>query len=330
MALVTLAAPAGAVGSVSTVSPRPMAMGGAFMAVEDGLAAMAWNPGAFTPPLCRRRADFRFHLNALGAPAIARETGLLTGVETREFADLPAAERMSVALGSAVKSVTFRRGGFACGALFLEEHLDPRGLMESKGLADAGDLLSAYYSSFCVAFRLDPGVSIGFAQTVFARLDDGERQLGIGRSYGALLRPNEWMTVGLAYFDLPRDFEDYRREVEGVGPRTMNAGVAVSPAENIVLCFDLRDLAEKHADTSLEPRVGLEWDLWGNAALRLGAYREQGGRADVLTAGIGAIPMPGCGGGGGIRSGDAFVLNYAVLLSTDTGPRHLLSVVLHL
>ena len=328
--VLSLPATALAVGSVSTVSPRPLAMGGAFMAVEDELAAIAWNPGALAPPQCHRRGDFRFHINALGAPAIARETGLLTGVETAEFASLPAAERMSIAVGGVLKSLTFRRGGLACGALMLEEHLDPRGLAESKGLADAGDLLDGYYSSFCIAFRLAPRVSIGIAETVYAGYEGSERRFGIGRSYGALLKPNDKITVGLTYFDMPRGFAGYRRGVEAIAPRTMNAGLAYRPLEGLTICLDLRDLAEKHADTAFEPRAGLEWNLWGRAALRLGAYREEGGDVDVLTAGLGAIPMPGCRRGDGARSNDAFVLSYAVLLSAREGPRHLLSVVLHL
>ena len=229
------------------------------------------------------------------------------------------------------RPLTFRRRGFACGVLFLEEHLDPCGLAESKGLADAAHLLNAYYSSFCVVFRLDPRVSIGLSETIFAHLDDdGERHFGIGRSYGAVLKPNDEVTVGLAYFDLPPEFTTHRREIEGIAPRTMNAGLAYRPIESLLLSFDLRDLAEKHAGTAFQPRAGLEWNLWGKAALRAGAYREEGGNGDVLTAGLGAIAMPGCGGGDRVRSSDAFVLNYAVLLSARTGPRHLLSVVLHL
>ena len=141
-----------AVGSVSTASPRPMGMGGAFMAVEDEFAAIVWNPGGFATEGCRKGGDFRFHANALGAPAIVRETGLLTGVETSEFSALSPGERMTIAVGSVLKSLAYRRGGFACGVLFLEEHLDPVGLTESKGLADAADLLGAYYSTFCIAF----------------------------------------------------------------------------------------------------------------------------------------------------------------------------------
>ena len=114
-------ADAAAVGSVSTVSPRPLAMGGAFLAVEDEAAAIAWNPAAFSPRACSRGGGFRFHVNVLGAPAIARETGLLTGVESELFKSLPDAERLGVALGGIVKSASYARPGFAAGVLLLEE-----------------------------------------------------------------------------------------------------------------------------------------------------------------------------------------------------------------
>ncbi len=305
-------------------------MGGAFMAVDDELAAVAWNPAGLVPPRCRRGGNLRIHLNVLGAPAIARETGLLTGVLSEEFDRLPGFEKAAIAVGSLVKGVSFRRGGLALGALFLEEHLDPRALAESKGLADASDLLAAYYSSVGVVFRLDPRVSIGAAETFFAGLDEGgKRRFGVGRAYGAILRPNDVMSVGFTYFGVPSGFADYRLGIEGLGAQTMNAGLAYRPSDSVLLTFDLRDLAEKHTATALSPRAGFEWDLWGRVAVRAGAYLEDGGESRVLTVGLGAIPMTACWGGGASAPTDAFVLNYAALLSDREGPRHLLSAVLH-
>jgi hypothetical protein len=270
------------------------------------------------------------HANILGAPAIIRETGILTGVHKEPFADLSGLEKLSVALGGAVKAVTVRREGLCAGVLMLEERLDPAALAESKGLADAGDLLEAYYTSFAVVFRLAPTVSIGATGTLFAGWTaSGERLFESGRAYGALLRPNERVSVGLAYFDFPRALSDYRRALEGLAPRTMNAGVVYRPTNYTLLSFDLRDLAEKHQDTALAPRVGFEWNLWGRAALRAGWFREENDGSDVITLGVGGIPMVGCPAGEESLRSDAFVLNYAVLVSVGQGPRHLLSANLH-
>lgn len=319
-----------AVGSVSTVSPRAIAMGGAFMAVDDELSAVAWNPAGFVPPPCRRRGTLRVHLNILGAPAIAAETGLLTGILSDEFDRLPGAEKAWIAVGSLVKGVSFRRGGFAVGVLLLEEHLDPVKLAESKGLADASDLLESYYSSAGVVFRLAPRVSIGAAETLFVGTDEnGRRRFGVGRAYGAILRPNDAVAVGFAYYDFPAEFAGYRRGLEGLAARTMNAGISYRPAESVLLTFDLRDLAEEHSTTALSPHAGVEWNLWGRGAVRAGAFLEDGVDSRVLTVGVGAIPMTGCWVGGGGSRSDAFVLNYAVLLSRREGPRHLLSATLH-
>ena len=318
------------VGSVSTVAPRALAMGGAFMAVDDEQSAVAWNPAGFVPPRCRRGGNLRVHLNVLGAPAIARETGLLTGVRSEEFDRLGGLEQTAIALGSLVKGASFRRGGLAIGVLLLEERLDPDALAESKGLADASDLLSGYYSSVGVVFRLDPRVSIGMAETVFAGLDEaGERRFGAGRAYGAILRPNDEVSVGFTYFSVPADFARYRLGVEGLAGQTMNAGLAYRPSSSLLLTFDLRDLAEKHAETGLSPHAGFEWDLWGRAAVRGGAFLEDGGDSRVLTVGLGAIPMAACWSGAASAPSDAFVLNYAALLTDGEGPRHLLSAILH-
>jgi hypothetical protein len=328
-----LPAQAGAVGSVSTVSPRSLAMGGAFLAVEDEVSAAAWNPAGLMPPQCGHGTNVRFHLNVLGAPAIARETGLLTGVESDEFARLSAAEKVAIAVGSVLKAATIRRGSFAVGVMLLEEQLDPRKLEESRGLADAGDLLDAYYSSVSAAFRLAPRVSIGLSASLFAGRDaSGDREVGFGRVYGALLRPNDAVRVGLTYFDVPADFAGYRLALEGFAPRTMNAGISYRPIPALLATFDLRDLAEIHEGTALSPRAGLEWNLAGRAALRCGALREEAGAPPVVAFGLGAIPMIDClegaEGADAVR-GDAFVMNYAALLREGRSPRYLLSVVLH-
>ncbi len=97
----------------------------------------------------------------------------------------------------------------------------------------------------------------------------------------------------------------------------------------MLITFDLRDLSEKHPETSLEPRVGFEWNLWGRGALRAGAYREDAGETSVLTLGMGSIPASACVRSGRTPGGDAFVLNYTVLLTQEGAPRHLLSVLLH-
>lgn len=305
-------------------------MGGAFMAVDDEQSAVAWNPAGFVPPPCGRGGKLRVHLNVLGAPAIVRETGLLTGVPSEEFDRLGDLEKVAIAVGSVVKGASFRRGGLAVGVLLLEERLDPDALAESKGLADASDLLAGYYSSLGVVFRLDPRVSIGAAETLFTGLDEeGGRRFGVGRAYGAILRPNDSVSVGFTYFSVPSEFAEYRLGVEGLATQTMNAGLAYRPSPSVLLTFDLRDLAEKRTATALSPHAGIEWDLWGRAAVRGGAFLEDGGDSRVLTVGLGAIPMAACWSGAATAPSDSFVLNYAVLLTEGEGPRHLLSAILH-
>jgi len=328
VALAACAPPvAEAAGSVSTVAPRPMAMGGAFLAVEDEVAAMAWNPAALTVARCSRKFNVRVHANILGAPAIVGETGILDGVHSDPYRGLPWGEKLAVAVGSLVKAVTVNRGGVTFGLLLLEERLDPEVLARSRGIADAGDLLDGHYSSLAFVFRPAATVSLGASATVLADWDEsGERLYGAARAYGALLHPNDSVTVGLTYFDFSPRFGDYRRAIEGIAPRTINAGIVYRTGGSLLLTADLRDLAERYSETSLEPRVGVEWSLWGRAALRAGAYREDGADPIVLTLGAGSIPMPACWRGRETPGADTFVLNYGVLLSDGVAPRHLLSV----
>ena len=316
-----------AAGSVSTVAPRPMAMGGAFLGVEDEVAAMAWNPAALTVAQCSRGLNLRVHANVLGAPAVLGETGVLRGVHTEPYGSLPGAEKLVVAAGSLFKAVTASRGGITVGLLLLEEQLDPEILAESKGLSDASHLLDGYYSSLTLVFRPASTVSLGASATVLTAWDDiGERLYGAARAYGALLHPNDRVTVGLTYFDFSPGFGYYRRAIEGIAPRTMNAGITYRAGDLLLLTADLRDLAERHPCTALEPRVGAELNLWGRAALRAGAFREDGEGPFVVTFGVGSIPMPACWRGRETPGTDTFVLNYGALVRGGVAPRHLLSV----
>ncbi|MBN2566054.1 MAG: hypothetical protein JXB46_10130 [Candidatus Eisenbacteria bacterium] len=318
------------VGSVSTVSPRPMGMGGAFMAVEDDQAAMAWNPAGLIRPDCTAGTKASVHINILGAFSIAGETGLLSGTEAEPFGSLSGFEKLTVVLGSVFKSVSIRSGGAAFGVLMLEEQLDPSGLSRSRGLADASYLLGAYYTTMAFAFQLAPSVSIGLSETILSGWEGPrDRRTGTGHAYGVILRPNELVTVGLTYSDLPEGFRDYRLGVEGLSAGTTNAGLAYRPVPRVLMTLDLRDLTERQANTAVEPRAGMEVNLWGKGALRAGAFRENGGRTDVLTLGFGAIPMNTCLGRSVELAGDAFVVNYALLIREEGGPRHLLSAILH-
>ena len=68
---------------------------------------------------------------------------------------------------------------------------------------------------------------------------------------------------------------------------------------------------------------------WEVGTITAGAYREDAGKTNVLTLGIGAIPVSACPRSARTPGGDTFILNYAVLLEQGGSPRHLLSVMMH-
>ena len=296
------AAPCNRYRTVNTVSPRPLAMGGAFISVRGHLGALNWNPAAFILSDEELTHRLRIYIN----PII---TTVLLYDEHRDVGDILAA------LGTAVKAITYSHRWAELGLLLWEEPLsDP--LASTNGRFFRSDrILEHHWHTLGLRIRLAPTVSLGCSGNLYKIQDrDGYSTLAGGANYGVLLRPVRRMEVGLAYFDFPAGLEDLRLDLEGLRDESVNGSVSLHPDASTIVALGLRDAAEGDKIGWDKFRFGFERTFRDMVAVRFGYFQSRRGQNDVFSFGL-AIKHRGGG-----RTGLSFLglkdleASYALLL----------------
>jgi hypothetical protein len=260
--------------TISTTSPRPLAMGGAFISVRDDLDALSWNPASFILSDKELTHRFRIYFN----PII---TTILLYDDHRDMGDILAA------LGAAVKALTYSHRWAEIGLLLWEEPLlDP--LSSPNGRFFRSDrILEHHRHTLGLRIRLAPSVSLGCTGNLYKIQDhEGHSTLAGGANYGVLLRPVRRMEVGLAYFDFPSSLSDRRIDLEGIADESVNGSVSLHPDGCTIIAMGLRDAAEGDKIGWDKFRFGFERTFWNIMALQVGYFQSRQGRNDVYSFGF--------------------------------------------
>jgi len=305
--------------TINTVSPRPLAMGGAFISVRGHLGALSWNPAAFVLSDKELTHRIRIHLNPIITSALLYD-------EHRDVGDILAA------LGTAVRAITYSHRWAEIGLLLWEEPLlDP--LNAPNGRFFRSDrILEHHWHTLGLRIRLAPTVSLGCSGNLYKIQDrDGHSTLAGGANYGVLLRPVSRMEVGLAYFDFPSGLEDLRLDLEGLRDESINGSVSLHPDASTIVAVDLRDAAEGDKIGWDKFRFGIERTFRDLVALRFGYFQSRQGQNDVYSFGL-ALQRRDSGNSGlsplGLKNISA---SYTLLMEEGTDARmrwHLLSLLL--
>ncbi len=260
--------------TISTTSPRPLAMGGAFISVRDDLSALSWNPAAFIISDKELTHQFRITFNPIIATALLYD-------DHRDVGDIIAA------LGAAIKAITYSHRWAEVGLLLWEEPLfDPRSSPNGRFL-QSKRILEHNRHSLGLRIRLAPTVSLGCTANLYKIQDrEGHSTLAGGGNYGVLLRPARHLEVGLAYFDFPSGLEDLRLDFEGLQDESVNAGVSLHPDDHTIVAVGLRDAAEGDKIGWDKFRFGVERTFMNLAALRFGYFQSRRGQNDVYSFGL--------------------------------------------
>lgn len=261
----------------STVKCRPLAMGGAFSAVNDNLAAFSYNPATFKQ--YRAKKDFRltFFLNPLGS---------FVSFFEQDASD--SWEGIGKSLGFLFKSITFSSRYLEGGLFFAEEAVQNYRFNEREKFFSSQGFWDNFSHRIGLRLALAQQVAIGMATTFyFSRALEGE-QWRIGNSYGVLLNPDQKYSVGVFYIAFPEDFARMRTELERLVNDTVNIGLAYQPLEKTTLALDIRNINSEDNINSREIHVGAEQLLGSVLALRAGYFRERR-QKHVISGGIGLL-----------------------------------------
>ena len=317
--------------TINSMIARPLAMGGAYVAVQDELAASLYNPANLGGVDHGSGRGVRIFLNPL-TPAIA----LADPTSFFHARRLSIGQALSVA-GLLIKGFTVRAGPFDFGGIIGEQSTRFDRLPRAKGF-EAENYLDNQYSILAVRMRVAERVSVGASIGLYyQRLAEADREWKIQASYGVTLTPGRKLLVGVSYITLPSDLDgSYRDHPERLVNGSVNLGISLKPWTHTVLSFDVHNLADDREEMVREPHIGIEQAFLSLVALRVGAFRKNDRSQIAWTAGLGLIEARQLFSPNRRSSqpGSSWVVNYGVVFEKDDleGSRyiHALSLVVAL
>ena len=268
--------------TLSTAWARPLAMGGAFMAVEDHLPALLYNPANFSlyrDPTVRR---FTMFFNPMGFAAAVRRSEELHGHET--FGK----EELATALELLIRGVGYSTQAFSFAALFGEE-APLQQVSERDRWLSASHYAANQYSLLAGSAHFADRVAIGASVGLYYMDGVPGRRWKIGSSYGVTLRSSNNIRVGISYWSFPEDMRDYRAHPERIVNEAMNLGIAYSTPFGLLLSMDLRNLGEESRPPLRELHFGVEQNVVPWVALRGGFFQDRLEGHGVWNAGLALI-----------------------------------------
>jgi len=262
---------------------RPLAMGGAFTAIEDDIAAIAYNPAALSLYKVEKPARFTFFLNPV-SPVLAalNKDDLYTGEGST-------VDDALLTLGLLVKAATFSLGALHLAVVLGEEGLNlPVTVMRDEPVQLSG-FRQNHTHSFAGKVNLGGRVYLGGAANLFyeSRPDSPlQRHSGWGISYGVILKAEKGLMFGVSYVNMPDSLQSFRIPFERLVDEAVNVGISYRLFKGTLLSLDVRNLGEEQNMAVREFHFGVEQVFLSHVALRAGFYRLDSDR-NVFSAGIG-------------------------------------------
>ncbi len=259
--------------SISTIKARPLGMGGAFVSIEDDLAALDFNPAAFMLHSSLRANRFAVFMNPLGPALIAANWNQHAPWETL--------------LGWIVRGAAISIDRFRFGFLLGEEVLSNTDHLERSGFLDASGILEQKNSSVGISVALASRVSLGVAAELFQRLSEGKRIVRMGYRYGILFKARHSLNIGLCFIDFPNHYQEDRMPLERLADETLNIGISYVPVKQLALSLDFRNVSDDGKGAVREPHVGVEVTPWKHVTLRGGFFSQIGENSETYSVGFG-------------------------------------------
>ncbi len=273
--------------TTNTLVARPLAMGGAYVAVEDALAAGLYNPANAGGYRLERHARVQFFLNPL-APALAfSRPASFFDKEEKSLAQTLAT------LGLLLKGFTLRAGPFDLSALLGEQASSHALLPDTKW--ETTGYLNNHYSVLAMRMRLADRVNVGGSLGLYYLKPPGaqQRTWKVLASYGITLAPSRSVLLGVSYLTVPmRETTTQRDHPERIVDSSVNLGLSYRPHASTTVSFDLRNVVEDGGGmVRREPHLGFEYGLLSLLALRLGAFYKLEDEQAAISAGLGLLDL---------------------------------------
>ncbi len=293
--------------TINTSKARPLAMGGAFTAVVDVLAAMDFNPAAYYLAKDDDLPPVTLFLNPV-SPFVGgiHHDDLFSGSGSP-------VDDFLLGLSLVLKSMSFNFDAVQVGFNLSEEGLNlPEIFFENNPVRVDGFRQN---HSHTVVGRLELAKKVSMGAAVYflfgsSPLAPLKRVKDFGISYGILLRPEKGLNIGVSFVDPPDSLSQYRLPLERLVNESVNIGVSYELLfTRTLFSIDVRNLGEESNVAVRELHFGIEQVLLSHLALRAGYFKKVHGD-HVFSWGLGLLndSLLSSSAGEGSRN---FYLNYA-------------------
>ena len=266
-----------------TVKARPIALGGAFMAVPGGISSAMYNPATLSLERYRSDTQFSLYLNPLGAISMIHDYSAVD--QERPLTTL---DHIHMA-GTLIKGLAFSRPFFSSQLVLSEPLYSDDAMPESKDpdAISSKHILDSNFDVLMFNLKLADQISIGASMLMFTTMQNSEIEHTHGTAYGIYLRPYTTFSVGICFYDIPNHLADLFFKNTRIPDETINVGIRVTPIPSLSANLDIRNVSEEENDIIREVHSGLEWTLGKIASLRTGYYYEKEIKTHVYSAGLG-------------------------------------------
>lgn len=273
--------------TTNTMLARPLAMGGAYVAVEDALAAGLYNPANAGGYRLDPRTGFQLFLNPWSSTLAVSQASAFFEGEPKRMA------RGLATLGLVLKGFNLHAGPFDLSAI-LNEQASSSSLL-SENVRDVENYWNNQYNVLALRIRLADRVSVGGSLGLYYLKPSASmrRSWEVLASYGITLAPSHSVLLGVSYLTVPsREIGNQRDHPERMADGSINLGMSYRPFANTMLSFDLRNVVEDAGRmVRREPHLGFEHSPFSHMALRLGSFYKSEEEQIAVSCGIGLLDL---------------------------------------
>lgn len=270
--------------TVNYAKARPLAMGGAFTAVEGTFESIYYNPATFNLANVRDGIRVSGFINPFASISLYSyyqrdsEDGISNSNWARILKVLP-------------RALVISNPKLEFALLGYEELESRKDSHKNARFFEADSLFKHMVHSALIKVRLANQVFIGGTLSYFTTPHSSKLDDRIGVSYGIYLLPSPKLGIGVVFIDAPNDFENASFEYDRFDDASLNIGINYKPRPNNNFAFDIRNISEENKETTRELHFGFEQGIGSHLYLRSGFYRSPKSKQNNYSFGIGLLNL---------------------------------------
>jgi hypothetical protein len=255
-----------------TSAARPLAMGGAFTAVQDFHSSLAWNPAALV--LAKDRAGLaeetyfkvNFDLLSLGTALIGWGINSAFLEEDEEMNGKTACYLAQMTLYSIRGFTLINKNNLLVSVNLHEDLLDYQ--------TTFGNIFDNSYQSLTASWQVGREFAVGGSYNYYQVWDGEKRFNGGGYNLGLQYNSLQFKKLyyGISWFAFDDPVQNVRSRIERIFNRSLTFGLAWQSGSWWTVAGDFRNINRPSDDYFAEVHVGLEERIAKNFYLRQGGF----------------------------------------------------------